>query len=123
MVTIKDLETFFGDGWNRHDVDFLMTFMSDQCVFESTAGPDTCGMRHTGREHVREAFTKVFSAFPDAKFGDLRHFVSGDRGVSEWLFTGTAADGRKIEVNGCDLFTFSNDKIAVKSSYLKSRTA
>src|SRR2546421_1073015 len=21
MVTIKDLEAFFGDGWNRHDVD------------------------------------------------------------------------------------------------------
>jgi len=26
-------------------------------------------------------------------------------------------------VNGCDLFTLENGKIAVKSSYLKSRTA
>jgi hypothetical protein len=41
--------------------------------------------------------------------------------VSEWLFTATAADGRKIEVNGCDVFTFVGDKIAVKNSYLKNR--
>jgi len=123
MVTIKDLEAFFRDGWNRHDVDCLMTFMAEQCVFESTAGPDACGTRHTGRERVRQVFAKVFGVFPDAKFDDARHFVSGDRGVSEWLFTGTTADGRKIEVNGCDVFTFANNKIAVKSSYFKSRSA
>ena len=48
--------------------------------------------------------------------------MAGDRGLSEWVFTGTAADGRKVEVNGCDLFTFANDKIAVKSAYFKNRT-
>jgi ketosteroid isomerase-like protein len=47
--------------------------------------------------------------------------VAGDRGVSEWVFTGTMANGRTVEVNGCDLFTFRNGKIAVKSSYLKNR--
>jgi steroid delta-isomerase-like uncharacterized protein len=123
MVTIKDLEAFFGNGWNRHDVDFLMTFMSDDCVFESTAGPEACGARHAGRERVREAFARVFSTFPDARFDDARHFVADNRGVSEWIFTGTAADGKRVEVNGCDIFTFRNDKIAVKSSYFKTRTA
>ena len=122
-MTIKDLESFFGSGWNGHDVDFLMTFMSDDCVFESTAGPEVCGTRHVGRERVREAFGRVFALFPDATFGDARHFVTGNRGVSEWIFTGTSADGKRVEVNGCDLFTFRNDKIAVKSSYLKARTA
>jgi steroid delta-isomerase-like uncharacterized protein len=123
MVTVKELEAFFGNGWNGHDVDVLMTFMSDDCVFESTAGPDACGTRHTGRERVREAFARVFSSFPDAKFEDARHFVAGNRGVSEWVFTGTTADGKRVEVNGCDIFTFRNDKIAVKSSYFKTRTA
>ena len=64
-----------------------------------------------------------FVVFPDATFGDARHFVAGDRGVSEWIFTGTTADGKKVEVNGCDIFTFQNDKIAVKSSFFKNRTA
>jgi steroid delta-isomerase-like uncharacterized protein len=121
MVTIKDLEAF-GDGWNRHDVDFIMTFMADDCVFETTTGPEACGTRHVGRERVRTAFGRVFAAFPDAHFGAARHFVSGDRGLSEWLFTGTSADGRAVEVNGCDVFTFRDGKIAVKSSFFKTRT-
>ncbi len=122
MVTIKDLE-LFADGWNRHDVDFLMTCMTDDCVFETTAGPEVCGKRYVGREKVREAFAKVFKIFPNAHFGNARHFVVGDRGVSEWVFTGTTADGKGVEVNGCDIFTFRDGKIAVKNSYFKNRTA
>jgi steroid delta-isomerase-like uncharacterized protein len=122
-MTTSDLDAFFEAGWNAHDVDRLMTFMADDCVFESTAGPDACGTRHVGRERVRDAFARVFAAYPDARFAGARHFVSGDRGLSEWLFTGTAGDGRKVEVNGCDVFTFRRGKIAVKSSFFKTRTA
>ena len=80
-------------------------------------------MRHAGRARVREAFARVFASFPDVRFDDARHFVSGDRGLSEWIFRGTSADGKKVEVNGCDVFTFRDGKIAVKSSYLKNRSA
>jgi len=121
-MTANDLHTFFDRGWNRHDVDLLMTFMAEDCVFESTAGPEACGTRHAGRERVRQAFARVFEVFPDARFAQARHFVAGDRGVSEWVFTGTTADGKKIEVNGCDIFTFRDGKIAVKNSYFKNRT-
>ena len=122
MMTTGDLQAFSGNGWNRHDLDVLMTFMADDCVFESTAGPEACGARHAGRERVRQAFARVFEVFPDAQFGDARHFVAGNRGLSEWLFTGTTAEGKKVEVNGCDVFTFEGDKIALKSSYFKTRT-
>ena len=118
MMTIKDLEAFFDNGWNRHDVGALMDFMADDCVFEGASGT-----RYEGRERVREAFARVFASVPDVRFEHVRHFVAGDRGVSEWTFTGTAADGRKLEVNGCDLFTFRKGKIAVKSTYQKNRTA
>ena len=121
MLT-KDLEAFF-DGWNRHDVDCIMTFMADECVFETTAGKEACGTRYEGREGVREAFARVFKMFPDAHFGNARHFVAGDRGLSEWVFTGTTAEGKKLEVNGCDVFTFANGKIAKKDSYFKNRFA
>lgn len=121
MATITELERFFDEGWNQHDIDRLMTFMADNCVFESTAGPEACGKRHTGRARVREAFAGVFAAFPDARFDEARHFVAGDRGVSEWVFRGTRADGTRLEVNGCDLFTFVGGKIALKSSYFKTR--
>jgi ketosteroid isomerase-like protein len=123
MMTTNDLQAFFDKGWNRHDLELLMTFMAEGCVFETTAGPEACGTRHAGRERVREAFARVFEAFPDARFGEARHFVAGDRGVSEWRFSGTTAEGRAVEVDGCDLFTFAGDKIARKSSFFKTRTA
>jgi steroid delta-isomerase-like uncharacterized protein len=123
MMTTNDLQAFFDKGWNRHDVDLLMTFMAEDCVYESTAGPEVCGTRHAGRERVRQAFAGVFEVFPDARFAEARHFVAGDRGVSEWRFTGTTAEGKTLEVDGCDLFTFAGDKIALKSSFFKTRTA
>jgi steroid delta-isomerase-like uncharacterized protein len=119
-VTLEDLEAF-ADAWNRHDIDALMSFMTDDCVFEASAGPEVCGARHSGRDAVRAAFAEVWATFPDAHWGDARHFVQGDRGVSEWTFTGTRSDGTRVEVNGCDLFTFRDGKIAVKNSYRKNR--
>ena len=121
MMTTNDLHAFFEQGWNRHDVDLLMTFMTEDCVFESTAGPEACGARHTGRERVRQAFARVRTGWQEAALAC--HFVAGDRGVSEWRFTGTTAEGKAVEVDGCDLFTFEGDKIARKSAYFKTRTA
>ena len=119
-VTVEMLQAF-ADAWNRHDVDALMTFMSEDCVFEASAGPDVCGSRYVGREAVRAGYIEVWTTFPDAHWGDARHLVYGDRGVSEWTFTGTRADGSRVEVNGCDLFTFRSGKIALKNSYRKNR--
>lgn len=122
QVTTDDLQAF-ADAWNRHDADALMSFMIDDCVFEASAGAEQCGTRHVGQKAVRAAYAEVWSSFPDAHWGDARHFVQGDRGVSEWIFTGTRADGSRVEVNGCDLFRFQGGKIAVKNSYRKNRPA
>jgi ketosteroid isomerase-like protein len=65
----------------------------------------------------------VWATFPDAQWRNARHFVHDERGVSEWTFTGTRLDGTRIEVQGCDLFTFRDGRIWLKDSYRKSRTA
>ncbi len=95
--------------------------MSEDCVFDASAGPDVWGTRYEGREAVAAGYAEVFAAFPDAHWGGARHFVCGDRGVSEWTFTGTRTDGARVEVHGTDLFTFLGDKIAIKNSYRKNR--
>ena len=120
QVTVEVLQDF-ADAWNRHDIDALMSFMTDDCVFEASAGPDVCGTRYVSREAVRAGFAEVWATFPDAHWGSARHFVVGERGVSEWTFTGTRAEGTRVEVHGCDLFTFRNGKIALKNSYRKNR--
>jgi steroid delta-isomerase-like uncharacterized protein len=119
-VTPEFLQAF-ADAWNRHDADALMSFMTDDCVFEASAGTDVCGTRYVGRDAVRAGYAEVWSVFPDARWAGARHLVLGDRGVSEWTFTGTRTDGSRVEVNGCDLFTFRDGKIALKNSYRKNR--
>ena len=118
---VLELLDRFADAWNGHDLDALMSMMTDDCVFEASAGPQVDGQRSEGKPAVRAAYAAVFEAFHDAHWANCRHFVAGDRGVSEWTFTGTQKDGRRVEVNGCDVFTFRDGKIAIKNSYRKNR--
>jgi len=121
-VSVDRLESF-ADAWSRHDIEALMACMSDDCVFHASAGPEASGTRHVGRDAVRAGFIKAWADFPDAQWTRARHFVAGRRGVSEWTFVGTrASDGQRVEVDGCDVFTFHGDKIRVKDSWRKQRT-
>ncbi len=111
----------FSDAWNRHDIDALMSFMHPDCVFQTAAGSDACGTRVSGPEAVRKAFAGAWEAVPDAQWTRGQHFVHGDFGVSQWTFTGTAADGSRIESDGVDLFTFKDGKIVLKNVFRKAR--
>ena len=118
----EDFLQSFADAFNAHDLKAIMSHMTDDCVFQASAGPGADGEKFTGQQQVRKAFENVFSTFPDAHWSRPQHVISGDRGFTEWVFTGTKADGTKVEVTGCDLFTFSDGKIAIKNSYRKNRT-
>lgn len=118
------LETLdrFIEAWNTHDVDGLMACMAEDCSFHASAGPDAEGTVYKGLEAVRAGYAAVFAGFPDAQWTNGRHFLFGDRGISQWTFVGTTPAGKRVEVDGCDLFTFEGPLIALKDSYRKSRT-
>ncbi|SRR5678816_519127 len=118
----EDFLQSFVDAFNAHDIKAIMSHMTDDCMFEASAGPDADGEKFTGQDHVKKAFENVFATFPNAHWGSPQHFISGDRGFTEWVFTGTKTDGTKVEVTGCDLFTFRDGKIRIKNSYRKNRT-
>jgi quercetin dioxygenase-like cupin family protein len=111
----------FGDAWNAHDVDKLMTCMAEDCEFRASAGLEANGAAHRGREAVRAAYAAVFADFPQSAWTGPRHIVAGDRGLSQWRFVGTDRQGGRVEVDGCDLLTFEGDLIKVKDSYRKQR--
>lgn len=119
-VTVQTLESFSA-AWNAHDIDGLMSFMAHDCVFETVSGADVFGNRFVGHDAVRVAFEAAWKNFPDAQWRNGKHFVAGDRGVSEWLFSGTGLDGKRIEANGVDVFTFRDGKILVKNAFRKVR--
>jgi ketosteroid isomerase-like protein len=110
------------DAFNRHDLEAIMSFFSDDCVFESPRGGDRWGRRFVGKEEVRQGLAARFEGIPDVHYGDDGHFVRGNRGVSEWTISGTTVDGDRVDVRGCDLWTFSDDdKIVRKNSFWKIR--
>ena len=119
-VAVDFLQSF-ADAFNAHDINAIMSHMTNDCIFEASAGNDVNGEKFTGQEQVRKAFEEVFATFPDARWQNPKHFISGDRGFSEWTFSGTRKDGTRVEVTGCDLFTFREGKIAIKNSYRKNR--
>ena len=121
-ITESFLQSFC-DAFNAHDVQAIMSHMTEDCVFEASAGQDSNGKKSSGQKEVARAFEEVFATFPDAHWGNARHFIQGNRGVSEWIFTGTKADGTRVEVTGCELFTFEGGKISIKNSYRKNRIA
>ena len=115
--TLEDIAAAF----NRHDLDAIMAFFTDDAVFESPRGPDPWGRRFEGRDAVREGLAARFTTIPDVHYGEDDHFISGDRGASEWTLTGTTTSGERVEVRGCDLWTFRDGLVSRKDSYWKIR--
>ncbi len=120
QLTADDLKFTF-DAFNRHDIDAVMKHFAEDCVFTTVAGPEEFGARITGREAIAKAFVGVWTAMKDAEWADHRHFVCGDRGVSEWTFRGTDAEGRRVEAQGVDLFTIRDGKLVMKQAFRKQR--
>jgi ketosteroid isomerase-like protein len=111
------------DAFNRHDLDAIMAFFAEDAVFESPRGPDPWGTRFEGAAAVRAGLAARFTGIPDVHYGDDAHFVAGDRGASEWTLTGTTTDGVRVEVRGCDLWTFRDGLVTRKDSFWKIRMA
>ena len=107
------------EAFNRHDLDAIMAHFADDAVLEIPRGPHPWGTRLEGRAAVREGLASRFAGIPDVHYSEDRHFVCGDRGVSEWLLTGTTTAGERIEVRGCDHWEFRNGLITRKDSYWK----
>jgi ketosteroid isomerase-like protein len=118
MPTVETLEQVL-EAFNRHDLDVIMAAFSEDAVLETPRGSDPGGTRYVGKAAVREGLAGRFAGIPDVHYSEDRHMVCGNRGVSEWLLTGTTTAGERIAVRGCDLFEFRDDLIVRKDSYWK----
>ena len=109
----------FLDAFNRHDLDAIMSFFADDCVFYMPRGAGPRGDRYAGKENVRAGLARRFEGIPDVHYGDDRHWACGDFGVSEWTLTGTSVSGERLSVRGVDLLEFVDGKITRKDSFWK----
>jgi len=109
------------DAFNRHDLDAIMEYFSDDCSFDFPRGAEPYGQRFVGKAQVREGLASRFKGIPDVHYGNDTHWISADgkTGVSEWTLTGTTTAGEKLNVRGCDLWEFADGKVTRKNSYWK----
>lgn len=109
------------DAFNAHDIDRIMTFFSDDCVLEMPRGDKPWGSRFAGKQGVRDALATRFAGLPDVHYGNAEHFVddNADTGMSKWTLTGTTREGARIEVRGCDFYSFRDGQVIRKDSYWK----
>ncbi len=119
-VTVEVMKQVL-DAFNRHDLDAIMEFFTDDCSFDFPRGPEPYGQRFIGKAQVREGLAGRFKGIPDVHYGEVRHWISadGNRGVPEWTLTGTTTSGVSVKVRGCDLWEFRKGKITRKDSYWK----
>lgn len=117
-VSVDTLKAILA-AFNEHDLDAIMEFFAEDCSLDMPRGPEPWGARYVGSAKVREALAARFRGLPDVRYTEDRHWVSSDLGVSEWLLTGTTAQGQLIRVRGCDHWEFRNGKVVRKDSYWK----
>ena len=104
------VERFWGDGWNKHDVDVYRDLVSDGVVHHWTSGEDTVG-EDAGAERLQAFFTGI----PDIEISWDDIAVDGDLAAASWTLKGLntgdlfgrPATGRAIEYDGINVFRFT----------------
>jgi len=109
------------DAFNARDLDRIMALFADDCILEMPRGSQPWGSRFEGKRNVRDALASRFEGLPDVHYGNEEHFVdpAANTGMSKWTLTGTTREGKKLEVRGCDFYTFRDGKVIRKDSYWK----
>lgn len=102
----------FGAAWADHHLDAALSFLSEDCVFDST-GPAPHGSRHMGPGAIRKAWQAIFDD-ASSRFETEETFSCGDRVVQLWRYSW---DGG--HVRGVDVFKTRDGMIVEKLSYVK----
>lgn len=118
-LTTYTLQTItkFNEAFNNHNVDEIMSLMTEDCVFENTR-PVPDGERFEGQEKVRAFWIQMFERSPYAKFETEETFAAGERCVVRWVYN-WIKEGKEGHIRGVDVFKVHNGKVAEKFSYVK----
>src|SRR3546814_18373543 len=98
-----------------------MSFFHRDCSLDMPRGGEPHGTRYAGWDGVRRGLLSRFETTPDVHYGDFEHFVCADAGISKWLLTGTTGSGPKVDVRGCDFYTFRDGKVKIGRASCRER--
>ena len=120
MITL-DLMKAISAAFNSRDVDRIVSFFADDGVFCLARGPEAVGRTLAGKAAIRKALADRFKVIPDMRWENEDYILApeANRAISVWTVRGTGADGEKLDYQGCDIYTFKDDKIVHKNTFWK----
>ena len=117
---LKDLTDRFVAAFNNHDLDAVMSFFTEDAVFE-----DLRGVPFEGTEAIRKAFKGlVTGGAGNIVFDEEDYFAEAgqDKVMTSWSLAMDIGGERKV-MRGLDLLHWRGDKIALKTTYCKADAA
>jgi ketosteroid isomerase-like protein len=101
---------------NAHDLEAHVACFREDYRSEQPVHP---GRTFTGREQVRENWSKLYESIPDFRAELLRVAVVGDTEWGEWIWRGTKEDGSSLEERGVTIVGIRDGRIAWGRLYLE----
>ncbi|HZU49984.1 MAG TPA: ester cyclase [Mycobacterium sp.] len=109
--------------WNSHDADAVARFYTGAATVRDSTDPNSAA---TGTDAIVERARMILGGFSDARLELLTTCIEGNRGCTEWRFTGThdgeflgvPASGRPVDNIGVNVDEFDDSgKIVNETGY------
>ncbi len=113
-----DLTRRFTDAFNRNDLEAVMSYFSDDGIYDEFNGKRSCG-----KAAIRAAFTPQFTgAFGRMEFLEDDLFVDEEAGKAmiSWRCT-LSIKGQPTSWRGLDLLHFVGECLVMKQTYAKAK--
>lgn len=115
-MTVARLQQF-SDAWDSADLREVMTFFTEDCVFQPSV-EEAPNVIFRGKRAVADEFRRIFARDEGYESRSGLHLVFGSFGYCEWSLV-VSQSPELVEIRGCDFFEFSGDLIARKDAYRK----
>ena len=101
---------------NAHDLQGQLALFDEDYRSEQPAHP---ARTFSGREQVREDWSKLYDSISDFRADLLRLAVVGEEEWGEWIWRGTREDGTPLEERGVTIMGIRAGQIAWGRLYLE----
>jgi ketosteroid isomerase-like protein len=101
---------------NAHDIEAFVACFADDYRSEQPAHPSRT---FTGRDQVRENWSRLFDSIPDFRSELLRIADVDDTEWGEWVWQGTKEDGTPLEERGVTIMGIREGRIVWGRLYLE----
>ena len=116
MESASDLLARLTAAMNRRDLAAFVACFDADYESEQPAHPDR---RFRGRAQVERNWAAMFAGIPDFRVEVLRSAEVGDTLWVEWQWSGTRADGTRLDVRGACVFGVRAGRLAWGRLYME----